>query len=118
MRVLRDLTRQRLAIGRWHPVVRLDALFGVNTHLKARRQRGVLDIIGFGFRGIERLRVHGRLPEAPSTYNTISETQEIYVTYHCSRNRCRSSVPGAGNGPLSLEPCRFNHRSEGPNRVR
>ena len=62
MRVLRNLPRQRLAIGRGHPVVRLDAVVGVDARLKLRRATGVLESAVFGIGRVERLRVHGRSP--------------------------------------------------------
>ena len=62
MGVLRDLPRQRLAIGRGHPVIRLDALFGIDARLKLRGARGVLDMAVIGVGRVERLRVHGRSP--------------------------------------------------------
>ena len=62
MGVLGNLPRQRLAIGRGHPVVRLDALLGIDARLKLRGARGVLDVAVFGIRRVERLRVHGRPP--------------------------------------------------------
>ena len=67
MRMLRNLPRQRLAIGRGHPVVGFDALFGVDTRLKLRRARGILDMAVFGFGGVERLGIHGRSPKGGDT---------------------------------------------------
>ena len=44
MRVLRNLPRQRLAVGRRHPVVGLDALVGIDARLKLRGPFGVLNV--------------------------------------------------------------------------
>ena len=62
MRVLGDLPRQRLAIGCRHPVVRLDALLGIDARLKLRGPRGVLNVAVFALGRIERLRIHGGPP--------------------------------------------------------
>ena len=62
MRVLGDLPRQRLAVGSRHPVVRLDALVGVDARLKLRGPCGVLNVAVFAVGRIERLRVHGGPP--------------------------------------------------------
>jgi hypothetical protein len=63
MGVLGNLPGQRLAIGRRHPVIRLDALVGIDARLKLRRSFRVLDVAIFGISSVERLRVHGRPPE-------------------------------------------------------
>ena len=56
MRVLADLADQRAAIGLRHPVVRLDALLGIDARLEA--VRGFAGVDGAGW-GVECLTVHG-----------------------------------------------------------
>ena len=64
MGVLADLPDQGAAIGGRHPVVRLDAVFRVDTGLEAGEQGRILraaNLVG----GVQRLRVHpDRLPFA------------------------------------------------------
>ncbi len=50
---------QRLAIGGRHPVVRLDALVGIDARLKLRGAGIVLDVPVIGIGRIERLSIHG-----------------------------------------------------------
>ena len=50
MGVLGNLPGQRLAVGRGHPVVRLDAIVGVDARLELRGAAGVLDGAVFGVR--------------------------------------------------------------------
>ena len=64
MGMLGNLPDQRLAVGRRHPVIGLDALFGVDTRLKLRGKRGILNAAVFAVRRVERLGVHGRPPLA------------------------------------------------------
>ena len=59
MGMLGDLPGQRLAVRRGHPVIGLNAFFGIDPRLKLRGASGVLTAGVFGFRGVERLRVHG-----------------------------------------------------------
>ena len=47
--MLRNLPRQRLAVGGGHPVIRLDALLGVDARLELRRPRDVLYVPILGF---------------------------------------------------------------------
>src|SRR5262245_10834634 len=83
MRVLRNLPRQRLAVGGRHPVVRLDPLLGIDARLKLRSPFGVLNMAVFAVGRIERLRIHGGPPGIcwEATYNIILGMQYISVTY-------------------------------------
>src|SRR5207253_1045169 len=83
MRMLGNLPRQRLAVGRRHPVVRLDALLGIDARLKLRGSRGVLNVAVFAIRRIERLRVHGGPPLKllGGIYNINYDMQYNSVTY-------------------------------------
>jgi hypothetical protein len=56
------ISRQRLAIGCRHPVVRLDAFFGIDARLELRSPPGVLNVAVFALGRIERLRIHGGPP--------------------------------------------------------
>src|SRR6185437_6746940 len=90
MGVLGDLPRQRLAIGRRHPVIRLNALVCVDARLKRLPAGSVFDAGGISVGRIERLCVHADLladlPELfPAIYNKNIDLQDISVTYRSNR---------------------------------
>src|SRR5207244_1530017 len=74
--------RQRFAIGRRHPVVRLDPLVGIDARLELRRPRGILDAGGFAVGCVERLRVHGRPPKIFVEFDIYQKITTI--KYYCN----------------------------------
>ncbi|MEY9108564.1 hypothetical protein ABH999_004760 [Bradyrhizobium yuanmingense] len=81
MRVLGDLAGERLAIGRRHPIVRLDALLGIDAGLELRSFACVLEIAISGLGRVQRLGVHAHPPVYwERIYNKIYIMQDISVT--------------------------------------
>src|SRR5205814_1650796 len=84
--------------GRRHPVVRLDALVGVDARLELGRARGILDAGGFAVGRVERLRVHGRPPKYSLDFDIYQKVTTI--KYYCNMFMPRQTAAPA-RGPAS-----------------